>query len=224
MITMYKLSPSKAHRYLECTASLKHDLPFQETPASIRGSELHEAAERLFKEHGDATVLEQYNLNDYERFLINKYVNTIEEEKTKINANKVIVEEKTTINIYNNDINMIIDALIVGKNKAIIIDLKTGNYDVSPEDNAQLLFYGYGAITAYPHIKKLELAIFQKGKLRTTKISKGKVLDFFISKADVFEKISNNELEYTPSEKACKFCDYKNECMARAEWIVKSIN
>ena len=45
---MYKLSPSKAHRYLQCTKSLEYDTEFVETPWTIRGNILHEFGEKSY--------------------------------------------------------------------------------------------------------------------------------------------------------------------------------
>ena len=218
---MYKLSPSKAHRYLQCTASLKHDLPFTESPASVRGSELHDIAEKILKKFDSQSLFNQYNLNDYERFLIESYVSAVLQEYERIKGKELIVEEKTRTEIFGMSLNMILDTLILGRKSAIIIDLKTGNYNVDPEDNPQLMFYGYGVIMKYPKIKNLKLSIFQKGKMKSIDIKKGEVMDFFIEHAETFEKISRNELEYNPSEKACKFCDYRDKCPARAKWILE---
>lgn len=221
---MYKISPSKAHRYLQCTASLKYDKPFTETPASIRGTQLHDIAEKILKKHEPQKLYDEFELNDYERFLIDSYVSNVLQEYDKINGKQLVVEEKTSTSIFGLNLNMIIDTLIIGKRRAMVIDLKTGNFDVDPKDNPQLLFYGYGVVMKYPKLDKLQLSIFQKGKMKSVEITKGEIMDFFIDKAETFEKIRNNELEYNPSESACKFCDYKDKCPARAKWILERNN
>lgn len=217
---MYKLSPSKAHRFLQCTKSLEFDTAFVETPITIRGSMLHTFAEMMIKNKDIQSFIEEHEINDYEQFLVSQYVESVWDEKQKLHAKKVIVEEKTKIRLYGNNINLIMDALILGKNTASIIDLKTGNSDVDAKDNEQLYFYAYAVIQKYPHYQKIRLSIFQKGKLKTITVTKDEVLDFFFDKEYIFENIKENKLEYNPSDKACKFCAIKDTCKARAEWII----
>lgn len=217
---MYKLSPSKAHRYLQCTKSLEFDTEFVETPYTVRGSLLHEYAEMMIKNKNVDTFKETHRITDYEEYLIQSYVDAVWNEKDLIGANKLIVEEKRNITLYDNSINLIIDTLLVGKDTVSIIDLKTGNNDIDPNNNEQLLFYAYSIVNDYKDVKEFRLSIFQKGKLKTTVVSLDEVLDFFMSKFFIFEKIKNNDLEYNPSDKACKYCAIRNTCRARAEWII----
>jgi len=217
---MYKLSPSKAHRYLKCTKSLEYDTEFVETPWTIRGSILHEFGERKLLEKETNLFEIENNFNDYEKFLINAYVQAVMNEYNLIQADSLHVEEKEPIEIYGNKINLIIDALVLGKKIASIIDLKTGNNDISPVDNEQLLFYAYSVLTRYPEIETFRLSIFQKGKIKTEVVTREYVYDFFIDKFDIFDAISRNELTYNPDEKACKYCAHKDKCVARAKWII----
>jgi hypothetical protein len=166
------------------------------------------------------TFIKEHKITDYEHYLVSGYVDAVWEEKQLIDAKEMIVEEKRNITLYDNSINLIIDTLLIGKDTVSIIDLKTGNNDIDPDDNEQLMFYAYSIVNDYIHIKNFRLSIFQKGKLKTTVVSLDEVLDFFMSKFLVFQKINKNELEYNPSDKACKFCAIKDTCRARAEWII----
>ena len=217
---MYKLSPSKAHRYLRCTKSLEYDTEFVETPWTIRGSILHEFGERKLLEKETHLFEIENNFSDYEKFLINSYVQAVMSEYNLIQADSLHVEEKEPIEIYGNKINLIIDALVLGKKIASIIDLKTGNNDISPKENEQLLFYAYSVLMKHPQVETFRLSIFQKGKLKTEVVTREQVYDFFIDKFEIFDAISRNELTYNPSEKACKYCAFKDKCVARANWII----
>lgn len=221
---MYKLSPSKAHRYLQCTKSLEYDTEFVETPWTIRGSLLHEYAERLLLEKDTADFVAENEFNDYEEFLIRSYVQAVYNEYELIQADSIHIEEKEPIVLYDNKINLIIDALVLGKKTACVIDLKTGNNDISPEDNEQLLFYGYSVLLKHPKVETFRLSIFQKGKLKTTTVSREYIYDFFIAQYPVFEQIRKDELTYNPSEKACKYCAHKKNCVARAKWLLGEYN
>jgi len=217
---MYKLSPSKAHRFLQCTKSLEYDTEFVETPVTIRGSMLHKFAEMMIKNEDMENFIKENKINDYELYLVSQYVESVWSEQQLVNADKVIVEEKRTIRLYGNNINLIMDTLLLGEDTASIIDLKTGNGDVDANDNEQLLFYAYAVIQSYPQYQNIRLSIFQKGKLKTIEVSKDEVLDFFFDKEYIFNMISNNNLEYNPSNKACKFCAIKDSCKARAKWVI----
>lgn len=220
----YKLSPSKAHRYLNCTKSLEFDVEFKETQQTIRGSILHKYAEMIIKNEEIKDFVWENDFDDYENFLIQSYVKSVYEEKEKINADILEVEKKRTINIYDFSINLIIDVFLKSEDAISIIDLKTGNGDVEVGDNEQLLFYAASVLLEFPKVKTFRLSIFQKGKMKTTIVSRDTILNFFVDKFDVFEKIKNNKLEFNPSEKACKFCAIKKTCVERAKWIVGGKN
>jgi len=218
---MYKLSPSKAHRYLNCTKSLEFDTEFVSSPWTIRGNILHEYGEMKIKELDTRIFEEEHQFNDYEEFLINAYVSAVWNEYNLIMAKSIHVEEKEPMTIFGHTFNFLIDVLILAETIASVIDLKSGNGDVSPEDNEQLLLYGYSQLIKFPKIELLRLSIFQKGKMKTEEYTRDEVFDYFISKYEVYEAIEKNELTYNPSEKACKFCGNKEKCMARAKWILE---
>jgi len=218
---MYKLSPSKAHRFLNCSKSLEHDVAFTETPMTIRGNVLHNLAQMLLSNEETQDFIRENKINEYEMYLIDSYVKACWNEFNRLGEDAIItVEQKRPIIIYNNSINLVIDCLITNRTEASILDLKSGNGDVDVEDNEQLYFYAYMVVLDNPGVEKLTLSIFQKGKLKSIVVSRKEVFDFFISRFEVFEKINNNQLEYKPSDKACKFCPIKDTCVARAKWII----
>jgi hypothetical protein len=163
---MYKLSPSKAHRYLKCTKSLEYDAEFVETPWTIRGNILHEFGERKLLEKETNLFEIENNFSDYEKFLINSYVQAVMSEYNLIQADSLHVEEKEPIEIYGNQINLIIDALVLGKKIASIIDLLTGNNDIRPKDNDQLLFYAYIVLMKHPQVEIFPYLSFKKVNLK----------------------------------------------------------
>ena len=217
---MYKLSPSKAHRYLYCTASLQFDTEFKETPATIRGTLLHKISELMLDNQNVTEMVVENNLSEYELNLITNYVKTVLNETARLDG-KCIIEQKVEVDVHGEKINLIMDACIVGNSdEATIIDLKTGNGDVSPERNEQLLFYGFALLRQHPNLKKINLDIYQKMKLKVFTVDRDYILDFIFDIEPVFEKIKNNELEFNPGEKQCVFCEHKDKCVARAHWIL----
>lgn len=218
---MYKLSPSKAHRFLHCSKSLEHDVAFNETPLTVRGNILHNLAQMLLSNKETQEFIRDNKINEYEMYLIDSYVKACWSEFYRLGPEAIItVEEKRPIIIYNNSINLVVDCLITNREEASVLDLKSGNGEVDVEDNEQLYFYAYMVVLEHPGVQKLTLSIFQKGKLKSIVVSRKEVFDFFISRYEIFEKINNNQLEYNPSDKACKFCAIKDTCVARAKWII----
>lgn len=219
----YSLSPSKAHRYLYCSASLLHDQPFVDTPITIRGKLLHQISELLIKGVDCDEIIKENNLNDYEIKLVTKYSELILNQIDSLQPDIFSVEVKQKINIFDTNINLIMDTLLINTRSGIsyIYDLKTGNNDVEVKDNEQLLFYALAVLLNYKDIGIIKVSIFQKMKNKELTLYPNEVYDFFIDKEDVFNKIKKNELEYHPSEKACKYCAFKNKCVARANWILE---
>jgi hypothetical protein len=225
---MYKLSPSKAHRYLNCTKSLEFDTEFVETAATMRGNMLHKLGEMFIFAQRDneewvkeiEEYIKQNNVNDYELFLVKGYEKAVWEEYIRIGAKEIQVEQKRPVNLYGFSINLIMDVYMFNETVASIIDLKTGNGDVDAVDNEQLIFYAFCALSEKPELKTIRTSIFQKGKMKTVVLTSDQVLDFFVDKADTFEQIKEEKLAFNPSDKACKFCEHKHDCVARAKWIL----
>lgn len=220
MATKYKLSPSKADRYLQCSASLMYDEEFVESPASIRGSILHDYAEKLLRGKDTHAIVLDNALNDYEMGNINAYTIDVYREADLLDSDRIIVEEKVSVNMYGNKINMILDVLVLGETVASITDLKTGRGIVEVENNSQLFFYAFYVVMKYPRIERVRIAIFQNFKAKRIEVTKDEVLDFFMGKDTKFFEINNDDLQYSPSDKACQWCAHRKVCKARAEWII----
>lgn len=218
---MYKLSPSKAHRYLKCTASLMHDVEFTETPITIRGTLLHKMAEHLIKGENDIfmKLVETEKINDYEQRLVETYVDFGIDTFRKNNCHTIRVEERGTVILFGHKINMVIDLFMMNDETAYVIDLKTGNTEVDVVDNEQLIIYALYVIIAYPSIKNIVVSIYQKMKPKIYVMTRSYVQDYLISKEKTFNEITKDQLTYTPSDVACKFCAIRDTCKARAEWI-----
>lgn len=219
MAKKYKLSPSRAHIWMHCTLSLLDDT-FVETPATIRGTIMHEIGEKMILGYDVESLMEKHNLNDYERFNVTRYADTVIEEADKIPNSDLFIENKVTLNIYENSINMILDALIIGETEATIIDYKSGNFDIEVENNYQLFFYAMYVVTAYPHIEKINTIIFQKGRAKKHVLTPKEVIDFFVSKKQVFDDINNDRLSCEPSETVCRFATVPEVKKICAEWII----
>ena len=216
---VYKLSPSIAHRFLNCTASLRHELPFEENEYSRRGKFLHEIAGGF----GDVQTGNRWGkyvaIIELRKNLVHSYANTVLTKAAELNA-KPIIERKQRIFLYGNAINLIIDAFILGREKAIVIDLKTGFSPVETKDNEQLYFYAYFVVSNFPNVNDIEVAIFQNLKYESEVLTRGEVLNYFFEKHQIFEDINNDNLKYTPHPKACKYCAIRDTCSARLNSLI----
>ena len=95
---VYKLSPSIAHRFLNCTASLRHELPFEENEYSRRGKFLHEIAGALAMCKPETVGENMSLLSSYEKFST-LYAIIVLTKAAELNA-KPIIERKQRIFLH----------------------------------------------------------------------------------------------------------------------------
>lgn len=220
---MYKLSPSKAHRFLQCTASLKYDTEFVETAASKCGTLLHTLAEYYLKSKSKqeiSNLISENKISDYEFNLIDAYTSFVLYQIDKIKGKELLIEFKTPFSIFGFTMNAIIDAVIIADTVATLIDLKTGSVYVDADDNEQLMYYAYIIFNVYPKIKTVYSYIYQNFQAKEFVITRSECFDFFIEKEPIYDAISRDELTYNPSDKACKYCGNKDSCLAWAYWVI----
>ena len=244
-ITKYKLSPSASERFLICTASIKHQNAFEESKWSVLGNLQHEVAflrlAQLFKGEDNQKEIDKLTdpNNEYKTSNgkltvkwtntcdknVDEYVSYIKKLHKKFNPKILFLEYKFNFMFYGYkmfgtaDVAMVLDNMDV-----VIVDLKTGRNKVETEDNPQMLLYGMGFVQEI--IKKLKktpqnvyISVAQPlaYNMEIVKYSITQVARWYNSLAIPMDKINNNKLTYTPHKKACKYCDYSDECMARFE-------
>lgn len=101
-----------------------------------------------------------------------------------------------------------------------VIDFKFGSMPVTrPEDNLQLRAYALGIIKDERHpYKKIKLIIAQpeaKPQIKTFATTTGEIMMFEFRLLDIIEACQKSDAAYNPCEKACQFCNAKDNCPAR---------
>lgn len=234
------LSPSNAHRWLNCTAAPRFEEQFPDGGASIyadKGTLAHEFCENEIQYHFmglskrahtmkinrlkkdelyEPRMLEtadfyyRYILEQYNSFAVKPYVTA---------------EVKVDISQWVPDGFGRCDCVLIGGDTLMIVDYKNGSgVVVSAVDNPQMRLYALGAIdryrAIYSGIKKIRMAIVQPNV--TEDVSTDEV-----SVEELYKWA--NEIVKPSAEKAfmgmgtfcsgdwCRFCRGKAKCRARAD-------
>ena len=188
-----KFSPSSAHRWMHCHASLVLPQPTERTtsPEAEEGTAAHELAAWCMTEgHFDATQWTEPTasngvaVTDEMKEFVQVYLNNILEYWTALSEGddnaKFLVEAEVDysglVGLEAGEATGTSDCLIIAPAAGIVSvhDLKYGRgVDVDAVDNEQLRIYALGAITAYPEETdgcfKVQTVIHQVRKQRAPK-------------------------------------------------------
>lgn len=229
------LSPSAAHRWMRCPASvvLEQDYPETSSEYADRGTMMHEAAARLL--NGE-DWLKITGLSHDEIDIVAEYVDRVKEAAQN---GVLFVEERVD---FSEEIGVpdsfgTADALIISGTRLEIHDLKTGRgVPVDAEDNEQLQLYALGALGAYELIYPIEtvklcihqppLDNFTEWEIPVEELRKfqrrvvdaaADVLTAMNAAGEVDTDFDQSEFSKSfarPSDKACRFCAAKAKCLA----------
>lgn len=225
------LSPSSAHRWLNCTPSarLEQDFENRSSTAAEEGSSAHALCEhKLKKALGLKSVkpISQYD-NDEMQDATDAYVNYVMEQFALVKENckdsSILIEQRVDFSSYVPDGFGTADCIIVADDILHIIDFKYGmGVLVDSYENPQMKCYALGALALYDSlydIKEISMTVFQprRENISTYTISKDELKswgrDVLKPKAELAIK---GEGEYKSGE-WCKFCKASVKCRKRAE-------
>jgi hypothetical protein len=229
-------SPSSLGRILQCPASVDFN-PSGDNDFSIpafTGTVIHDLAERILSFKyvpnigyyacddkpvmyvnykpivGDYVQITQDMLNT-----ANDYVNFINSHYDKNNF--LFIEDKVSINDYCYGT---ADAIILKKDRVIVVDLKTGYVAVCAENNKQLMAYALGFANKLdnPDAYVFEIVIWQNGFVDIAEYTMQDLLEFEskIETAYLLATLHNDRVinAENPSESACKYCKKITKCEA----------
>lgn len=233
-----KLSPSGAHRWLNCTPSPSREamVKGKYSPYAAEGTLAHEFAELELKLHTGGIAKKEYqkqfralksNELYYKGMLpeVEKYVNYILHLRDQLAKDgNVFIELESRV--YFSDTvpggHGVVDTLLVSGNTLYVIDLKFGRgVKVEAEGNPQLRLYGLGALNLYRlthDIENIELIVHQP-RLNNVSIDEMTVeylTDWAASIAPIAVKAQNGEGEAKAGD-WCRFCKVKATCKAAAD-------
>lgn len=239
------LSPSAAERFLACTASIQHQNKFAESKYSVLGDLQHTVGflrlEQLLKDVDNQKQIDKLTdpNNKYVRnggtiavkwdntceANVNEYVSYVKKLVKKLKPKIIFLEYRMKFNFYGYQMQGTADVALVLENyDIVVIDFKSGRNAVDVEDNPQMLLYGMGFVQEVRNKLKntpqnIIISICQPlaQNQKALKYSIEQVADWYRSLSKPMNAIIENRLTYNPTKKACHYCDYRDECMARFE-------
>ena len=231
-----KLSPSSAHRWTRCTASIKAESAYEDTGSTYAqlGTAMHEVGERCLLNKMDASefigeevegvVVDKENAEAVQQYV--DYVNRIVAET----GGELHVEVRLDLSSIAPDTFGTSDVVILdtkGKN-IIIVDYKNGRNPVSAVNNEQMKLYALGAYNDFGFIhdfEHVEMHIVQPhvNNFSEDTIEIHDLITWSQWVKEQADKILNDEGVFNPSDKACKWCAHKGNCEALSEHVNKVI-
>ena len=221
------LSPSAAHRWMNCppSACLEREFPSSSSEVAAEGTAAHALCEHKLRKllklrskrpHSDFEDDEMDRCSD-------DYVSFVQEQMGEIPSPMVLVEQRLDLTRYVPEAFGTADCIIVGGDRLHIVDFKYGmGVLVEAEHNPQMMLYALGALELLDgiyDIQKISVSIFQprRENVCTWSLPKEELLRW--ARDDLVEKA---RLAYAGggeycAGKWCTFCRAAVRCRARAE-------
>lgn len=221
------LSPSAAHRWMNCppSACLEREFPSSSSEVAAEGTAAHALCEHKLRKllklrskrpHSDFEDDEMDRCSD-------DYVSFVQEQMGEIPSPMVLVEQRLDLTRYVPEAFGTADCIIVGGDRLHIVDFKYGmGVLVEAEHNPQMMLYALGALELLDgiyDIQTISMSIFQprRENVCTWSLPKEDLLRW--ARDDLVEKAHlayMGEGEYRAGE-WCTFCRAAVRCRARAE-------
>ena len=221
------LSPSAAHRWMNCppSACLEREFPSSSSEVAAEGTAAHALCEH--KLHKFLKLRSKRPQSDFEDDEMDRcsddYVLFVQERMREITSPMVLVEQRLDLTRYVPEAFGTADCIIVGGDRLHIVDFKYGmGVLVEAEHNPQMMLYALGALELLDgiyDIQKISVSIFQprRENVCTWSLPKEELLRW--ARDDLVEKARlayAGEGEYCAGE-WCTFCRASVRCRARAE-------
>ena len=221
------LSPSAAHRWMNCppSACLEREFPSSSSEVAAEGTAAHALCEhklRKFLKLRSKRPQSDFEDDEMDR-CSNDYVLFVQERMREITSPMVLVEQRLDLTRYVPEAFGTADCIIVGGDRLHIVDFKYGmGVLVEAEHNPQMMLYALGALELLDgiyDIQKISVSIFQprRENVCTWSLPKEELLRW--ARDDLVEKAHlayMGEGEYRAGE-WCTFCRAAVRCRARAE-------
>ncbi len=214
-------SPSGVGSFTKCPAFAF--LPSVESEAAIKGNKLHKIAEDYIIEtikNNKSDVVLSEKLVPYIEFVID-LCNTEDFNLAGVEAKFETAGDMTMGQRFSSVIDFF---MLTNKGDLHIIDLKTGEYPVSPENNDQLNYYALNAVEVLKHkgfknIKNIYLHIGQD-VLKSHKLSREDYVKAFFKLKGFFRQ---EDLTKFNQGSHCGTCFKREVCPMRKEEVIKAV-
>lgn len=242
-----RLSPSAAHRWMSCPASLRasdqvHD-GASESVYALEGTTAHELGEiracerfglctpaytvKRVKEWSAAATENGFDAEvqeDMERYMA-EYCDFIAKVMDEHVEPNLFLEQRYETGVP--EVWGTTDAAIVSARRLDVVDLKYGmGVRINSDDNPQLMFYGLGALEQFDLVGSIEVVVFWIFQPRLGHVSR-----FEMSAEDLrtwrdmtaipaARLALSDDAPFHPSESACRFCPASGSCRAQVEQVL----
>jgi hypothetical protein len=242
-----RFSPSGAHRWMRCTASLAlcETVPRRSSVYADEGTAAHAVATQILQEElyansaaalvgttvrvddTDWVVTEEMVTHglafaDLVRGYLGKGVRAFADIKVDISPALAVPDQFGTA-----------DAIIVADERLVVIDYKYGvGEEVDVEDNEQLQLYALGALhemDALGPFRVVDMIIHQPrtrgtNPIRRWTIPVADLLEFRDRARQIAADILEDSTSFDPGEKQCRFCDAKPVCAAHKAVVLEAVS
>lgn len=230
-----RLSPSSSSRWLNCTASVKVSEQYENTgnSAATWGTQVHYIGEQLLKgeiinvgdtlqERGNPEFIVDEEMLDTAAVYADYVRSFIKDDS------EVLIEEQFNLSSVAPEQFGTSDATVLNGTHLHIFDLKTGLNLVNAKENTQLMLYAIGAVDELEAIYDIETVTLHIVQTRINHIESwdttyGELMKFKSFAKQQAEKILSDNVEFTPTKKACMWCLHKANCEALRVHVEKIV-
>ena len=227
------LSASSAHRWLNCTPSVKLCETFEDKPSgyAAEGTEAHELCEYKLKTalgmEADDPTPKLSRFNDEMEECANGYASYVLEQVNEASRTcsdpKVLIEQRVDFSRWVPEGFGTADCVIIADGTLRVVDYKHGlGVLVEAEMNPQMMFYALGAMELFDalyDIRKVSMTIYQprRENISTFEISREELLAWAETVLKPAAKLAFECKGEFRCGEWCGFCKAKHRCRARAE-------
>lgn len=237
-----ELRASASFRWMDCTASatidVSHLAPSKSDASASLGTALHAVSQTCLEEGSSPRRYIGSLFNDVEisrKHTEEVTVPYVEFVRERAKGRKMYVEKKVEFNAH---IGGTPDVVIIDPSYIEVVDLKTGVKKVSVIGNTQLMIYLLSVYEKYYCIyefEKFAITIFQPyaNNIVTHWLSVNDLLKFKAELLDVYQRILNLDVKFSPSSHNCFYCPAAAICpalhekateMAKLDFIPKNLS